>query len=73
MARCPECGRKLDAFNSIRFSERECLGVDASGKKEYTTTSFTVCAVCAAYIESAIARGRVQAHDSARRRDVSRS
>lgn len=69
MARCPECGRRLDAFNSIRFSERECVGTDGAGKKRYQTVSFTVCAVCAAHIEAAIARGRVEAHNAARRRE----
>jgi hypothetical protein len=61
MARCPECGRKLDAFNSVRFTERECLGFDYTGKKEYQTTSFTVCTVCALQVESGIADGRARA------------
>lgn len=61
MANCPECGRRLNAFNSVRFTERECLGADFMGKKEYQTTSFTVCSICALYVESGIADGRARA------------
>lgn len=69
MARCAECGRKLDAFNSVRFTERECVGVDFTGKKEYQTTSFTVCRACALFVESGIAHGRAKAQmDSIRLR-----
>lgn len=58
---CPECGRKLNVMNSTRFTERTCLGIGWNGKNEYTTTSFTVCNVCATYVEQGIANGRAQA------------
>lgn len=61
MARCKECGRELDAFNSVRFTERECCGIDYTGKKEYQTASFTVCSVCAVHVEQGIADGLARA------------
>ena len=73
MSKCAECGRALNALNSVRFTERECVGFDHTGKKEYQTTSFTVCAACAVYVEKGMVDGRTRArvqaiHDRRRRR-----
>ena len=67
MAKCPECGRRLDALNTIRFSESECFSVDSIGREEHMTTSFSVCSICAAHIEHAIDLGRAEAHRAALR------
>ena len=68
MAKCVECGRQLDAFNAVRFTERECIGVGYTGKREYQTSSFTVCSVCAEFVEWGIAIGRVKAQVASKRK-----